>query len=335
MTSKSNRVGFGFDAFGGFKWGWGDWSEVMLWNFLPRIYRQTDASRTNQELRGWIDSIKSTLQDHREAIEFFSDLRDPLSIKESLIEVLAADFGLVDDKSNVEERRRAILFNVFQLYLNKGTEEGYRIIGAFTNVDATVQGLWENPCASGTTQTAGPSSFTLRYDEVPIDEFDGMFDDFFTVGGETLLTLRFNAATEVSLISIDEVKNITTETVLSLGPDYSEDLVAGTVTLAVPASASEQYRVLMTVNIPADVYVTDEFALWPLPVEDADDICRTNRLILNLSRIPGAVSEIPASLDEIIAKIEEFKPAHVVFDRVDYDVEIPVSMSPVVTLETL
>lgn len=334
MTSRSNRVGFGFDSFGSFKWGWGDWSEVILWNYMPAIYRSTDAARDNQELRSWIDAIKPTFQELRERIEFFTDLRDPLSIPESLIEYLAADFGLVDDKSNVEDRRRAILFSVFQLYLSKGTEEGYRIIGAFTNVNATVEGLWEVPCGSGTLQTAGPASFTLRYDEVPVDEYEGMFDDFFTLGGETLFTLRFNTGTELELLTVTEVKNITTDSVLALGVDYTVDLALGTVTLLSPALAGEQYRVTQTINIPADVYVTDEFALWPLPVEVADDVCRTNRLILNLSRIEGAVSEIPASLDEIIAKIEAFKPAHVLFDRVNYDITIPVSFAPTVTLET-
>ena len=99
MTSKSNRVGFGFDAFGSFKWGWGDWSEVMLWNFMPFIYRQEDSRRTDQELRLWIDAIKPTFQELREELEFFFDsLRDPIDAKIQFIELLAADFGLVEDK---------------------------------------------------------------------------------------------------------------------------------------------------------------------------------------------------------------------------------------------
>lgn len=332
MTTKSNRVGWGNGAFGSRPWGWGDWAEVMLWNFLPVINRQADAQRHYQELRSWVDALKPSAQLLREKVEFFFDIRDPLDAPESLLSLLANDFGLVDDKSNVEERRRAAIFSAFQIYLNKGTELGYRIVGAFTNVDVAVEGLWENPCESENYQAAGPTRFTPQYDVVPADVYEDMFDDFFPAAGSVSLTLRFNSASEVELLAVTEVRELVGDTVLTTPADYTVSLPTGVVTLTASAAAGQQYRVTMDVNIPTDLDITDEFALWPAPVEAADGVCRTNRLVVTLTRVPGAVSEVPASLSEVLAKLTTFKPAHVVFHQVNYIVDVPVSFAPTVEL---
>jgi len=325
-TTKQSRIGFGFGAFGSFKWGWGDFAEVFLWNYLPEIYKIETAKRPNQELRLWVDGIKPTIQELREKIYSFPDIRDPNSVQENLLPFLANEVGYVDDRGRTEDKRRAAIFNAWLLYLTKGTEQGYRIVGNSSNVDVTVTGLWENPCASGTYQAAGPAGWTPRFDEIPLDEHEGMFDDFFLSGGN-LLALRFDSTTTgVMLLEVTEVKDLTDNVVLVLGVDYSVDLTNGTISLLVGQTVGDQIRVTYDVNIPLDTEVPDETGLWPLQLAQTDEVCRTNRIALNMTRIPGAQSEVPAGTTEILRAIEEFKPAHVVIDSATYTVDLSVNL---------
>lgn len=171
MTTRSSRVGFGRGQFGEFNFGFGDWAEILLWNYLPEIYRVKDAERPNHELRGFIDSIKPPFQELREKIEVFLDLRDPSRVPLQLLPFLANDVGLVDDPGQVESRRRSAVFDAFLLFLNKGTAKGYTIIGAFNNVQVAVEPLWEGPCDSLNFGTAPPNMFVLSFDDVSADIF--------------------------------------------------------------------------------------------------------------------------------------------------------------------
>lgn len=323
-TSKKNRIGWGFGSFGNFRWGWGDFAEIFLWNYLPEVYKTETAKRTAQELRKWTDGIKPLIQELRERIEFFPDLRDPSSAPENLLPFLANDVGFVDNQGRTEDKRRAAIFNAWLLYLTKGTEQGYKIIGSLNNVDVDVAGLWEMPCGSGVFFSAGPSMFTPLFDEVPLDQYDGMFDDFFLSGGN-LLALRFTAVTEVVLLEVTEVKDLTDNVILVLGVDYSVDLSNGTISLLVGQTLGDQIRVTYNVSIPLDIVFLTETDLWPIRVESSEDLCRTNRIVLDMTRIDGAESEVPAGTTDILREIEEFKPAHVVIDSVSYTVNMPVS----------
>jgi hypothetical protein len=159
-----------------------------------------------------------------------------------------------------------------------------------------------------------------------------MFDDFFLSGGN-VLALRFDSTTtDVILLEVTEVKDMTANTVLVLGVDYTVDLVNGTVSLIVAQPVGNQIRVTYNVRIPLDTTVTDEKGLWPIPVDPVGDSCRTNRITLELTRIEDAESEVPAGTSKIIEAIEEFKPAHVVIDSVDYTINMPVDAQPSVEL---
>lgn len=171
MTTRSSRVGFGRGSFGSFRFGIGDWPETIFWNYLPEIYKVKDSERPKHELRGFIDSIKPPFQDLRESIESFLDLRDPARVPIRLLPFLANDVGLVDDPGQVESRRRSAVFDAFLLFLNKGTEKGYTIIGAFNNVVVAVETLWEGPADSGNFGSAPPNMFILSFDDVPADFF--------------------------------------------------------------------------------------------------------------------------------------------------------------------
>jgi len=329
--SRKNRIGFGFGTFGGFKWGWGDFAEIFLWNYLPEIYKTETEKRPNQELRRWVDGIKPLVQELRERLEFFPDIRDPNFAPENLLPFLANDVGFVDNQGRTEDKRRAAIFNAWLLYLTKGTDQGYRIVGASNNVDVTVGGLWESPCGSGVYQAAGPTSFVPLFDVIPLDEYEGMFDDFFLSGGN-VLALRFSSATDVELLEVTSVENLTANVVLVLGVDYTVDLSNGTISLLVGQGLKDQIRVTYDVNIPLDTSVPTETGLWPIVLEQVDDTCRTNRIVLDMTRIDGAESEVPATTADILREINEFKPAHVVIDSVSYTVNIPVGFVPTVEL---
>lgn len=344
-TSRSSRVGFGYGAFGAFHWGWGDFAEIILWNYIPDIYKKEDKKLTDQPFRKWTDAVKRHPQEFRELIHRFPDLRDPNDIPIDLLHFLAGDIGWTDDENRTEDKRRAALYNAWRLYLTKGSEQGYKIIGNFNNAEIEADGLWEVDCDGGTFTYTPPTTFQPMFDTTPLDAFDGMFDDFFTTGGETLLTLRFNGSAgvgDVLLVSVDEVKKTTfvyvdgvktpdTDTILVDTVDYTVNIAAGTVTLVTPAGADEQYRVTQTVNIPLD-YTTTEFGLWPLPVEPVDTRCRTNRVVLTITRIEDTESESPASLSDIVAALEEYKPAHVIFHEIHEEATVPVSFVPTVVV---
>lgn len=333
-TSRASRVGFGVGDFGHFRFGWGDYAEIVLWHYVPEIYRTTDADRPDQEFRKWTDALKIPLQDLRQKLETFPLLRSPDDIQAELLEFLANDVGYVDDEGRIDEKRRSAILGAFLLYLNKGTEKGYTIIGRLYNVDVLAIPQWESPCGSGVLSTTGQTQFQPLYDQIPADIFENFFDDFFTVGGEIVLGLRMNSSTEPELISIDGVRNITDGLDLVAGVDYISDIVGGTVTLAAAAVAGKQLRVRQSVNVNCDIIESDEYSLWPIPMEAGpEDVCRTAILDLELTRIEGAESEIPASLNETMGKIVQYRPIHVAFNKIKISAVIPVDAGMTVELE--
>lgn len=239
---RASRVGFGTGPFGDFRFGWGDWAEIVLVHYMPTMYMEADAKDPKQPLRRWLNGIKPVFQELREALEFLPTVRDPAACPIAVLPFLANDVGYVDDPSQAEDRRRSAVFDAWQLYLNKGTAKGYAIIGAFNNVLVTVEGLYEDPCGSEVLTESPPALFQLHFDDIPADVFSRMFDDFVTDGGETALPLRFNSVTALGTVQFASqpgtdyvVASVSADSSLLLAAPYTGPTNPATV--LVPASA--------------------------------------------------------------------------------------------------
>jgi len=216
-------AGWGHTAYGSGRFGWTDWGELIAWQALPEIYRRQDASQTHHPLRAIVDAFKVHIEDMRLSISQIPNLKDPYAIPIDLLDYLGYDIDQVTDENKSERLRRSAVGNAPRLYLTKGTDRGYTAIAGMEGYTIEVVPQWQAPCGSNILQDDPPSIWIPRFDTFTPDSTD-IFDDFIPSIGSTLLTLRFNASTDVSLVSVTDVSttNISKEEVLgSVGPTPS------------------------------------------------------------------------------------------------------------------
>lgn len=137
--------------------------------------------------------------------------------------------------SKDERLQRSEVLNAIQFFLNKGIDQGYVIVGAFSGLLTVVTPLWAESCSTVTElQEDGPTSFNPRFDAFPADVIatDLIFDDFFAewprrldwddpcrsswlnllftppIGEEDTLFDNFSAIAETVLIDLERVRPI-------------------------------------------------------------------------------------------------------------------------------
>lgn len=73
--------GFGQSPFGQFPFGEWAWSDTMLFQYVPELYRQADAGDIGDgALRAFLDSVRPSFDVLRRYIRAYGDLRDPLKV---------------------------------------------------------------------------------------------------------------------------------------------------------------------------------------------------------------------------------------------------------------
>jgi tail protein P2 I len=152
-TLKGSSIGFGHNPFGNSEFGYGDWSEEMLWNNMPEFYREADASSSNTSvvpnpLRNFVNALKPSYEDLRDKWGNFPTLWDAEKVPIGSLPQLAYTVGLTLDPTKPENLQRSTTLNASQLWLNKGTDSGYRIAAAFEGLLVTITPLWAESCGA-------------------------------------------------------------------------------------------------------------------------------------------------------------------------------------------
>ena len=190
----SSSLGFGSTRWGDFPWGNSDWAEQILWKAMPEFYKildqQTHGDVPNP-LRGFVDAIKPPLEELRRKTRDFPDLWNADFAPEKHLPSLARAIGLNPSTNKPEVFQRLEILNAHQLYLHKGTDKGYRIVGSFDGLDVTIEGLYAENCDPGAVlSTDEPEFWVPHFDDVPADEIhmDSIYTDRFALWPWTLLT---------------------------------------------------------------------------------------------------------------------------------------------------
>jgi hypothetical protein len=157
-SSFGSSIGFGHNPFGANQFGFGDWAEEMLWKTLPEFYREVDetgpsGSVVSQPLRKFQNALKPSYQELRVKWHQFPFLWDALVVPLDQLPQLGYNVGITVDPTKPEDLQRSSVLNASQLWVNKGSDKGYEITGAFEGLVATITPLWAETCA--------PASLTL------------------------------------------------------------------------------------------------------------------------------------------------------------------------------
>lgn len=86
--------GFGSGPFGGEPFGEYHWSRAVLYDLLPQVYKDQDAS-TGLYLSRYVEAERASWDHLRRKIRAFGDLRDPLTCRTEYDEVVSGTLGAV------------------------------------------------------------------------------------------------------------------------------------------------------------------------------------------------------------------------------------------------
>lgn len=167
--------------------GLGDWAEASLWFVIPDWYRDEDGSEgvVPAPLRGFIDAIKPLFNELLRKWRQVPDIWNALKCPEDLLPQLAYNFGITLDVTKDVSRQRSEILNAFQLFVTKGTAQGYSILAGFEDLIAEAIPLWEiNSALTGDS----PAVFEPYFDEIPMDAIplDSEYDDIYAIWPYTL-----------------------------------------------------------------------------------------------------------------------------------------------------
>jgi hypothetical protein len=190
----SSSLGFGSSPWGDFPWGNSDWAEQMLWKAMPEFYRLMDKQGhglVSEPLRGFVNAIKPPMEELRRKTRDFPNLWNADEAPVKHLPSLARTIGLNPSTDKPEVFQRLEILNAHQLYLHKGTDKGYRIVGSFDGLDVIVEGLYAENCEPGAIlSTNEPEFWVPHFDDIPADEIhmDSVYEDRFALWPWTLLT---------------------------------------------------------------------------------------------------------------------------------------------------
>ena len=185
MAGKPSAIGFGFQPFGQFAFGSADWAEEVTWGVSPQFIKDDDTLCQFDPplpLRKFLDALKPQLQDLLDKWEIFPDLWDANKVPIEQLGQLGYNFDIVPSQSKDEGLQRSEVLNAIQFFISKGTDQGYEIAGAFSNLLVTITPYWADSCGSGASlQEEEPTEFFARFDAFPADLIptDAVFTDFY------------------------------------------------------------------------------------------------------------------------------------------------------------
>lgn len=212
MATSSS--GFGSHGFGTNPFGGADWAEDATWKLIPEFYRRDDSrlrGRVANPLRGFINSIKPSINELKESFDNFTSLWDADNIPIDYIEKLAYNLGITSSKDKDEIFQRLEILNSAQLFRLKGTDKGYKIAASFEGLTVDIIPLWAENCSPNVLlYETGPTQFIPSFDEVAADtvKADTVFNNEFDYWPVTLHPTRvigelFFDSTALDLFPLD------------------------------------------------------------------------------------------------------------------------------------
>jgi len=211
--SAPSRIGFGHNPFGhphggkpfqkpdtgpgsqpykmnaGF--GYGDWAEEVTWRILPAWMRDEDGVEgvVPEPLRGFLDAVKPLLNELIFKARIFPTLWDANKCPIDQLPALAYTIGLQLDPTKAEALQRSEVLNATQLYIHKGTNQGYTILAAFEDLLVEIIPLWASDHTGAATLSPNEEMrFVPHFDDVGADQLplDSVFDDIYAIWPITL-----------------------------------------------------------------------------------------------------------------------------------------------------
>ena len=156
--SELDDVGFGFGEFGSGLFGETDWAYHVLYTELPQRIVTQDQSEGGLYEK-FVRAIALPINRLRRLINGFEEsLKDPIKIREDLLEFYAASLGLDSDPELLIDYRRMRVAIWSRFRLIKGRDEAYIVLARIHGFDATVVPLWFN----GTDYVITPPSISLE-----------------------------------------------------------------------------------------------------------------------------------------------------------------------------
>lgn len=211
--SAPSRLGFGHTLFGhprggtpfqqpdtgpssqpypmGAGFGYGDWAEEVTWGVLPSWMKDEDGSQGSvpEPLRGFIDAVKPLLNELIHKARIFPTLWDANKCPIDQLPALAYTVGITLDPTKNEALQRSEVLNATQLFIHKGTNQGYTILAAFEDLLVEVIPLWASDHTSAATLSPDElMHFVPHMDDAPSDmlPLDAVFDDIYALWPRTL-----------------------------------------------------------------------------------------------------------------------------------------------------
>lgn len=145
-------LGFGRGPFGRGPFGRSDWCFQVLYLDLPQEMIKQDQAEGGYYEK-FVRAASVPLDRLRKLIRNFDDhLRDPILIRQDLLEFYSIGFGLEMDPELREDVRRMRVDIWSRFRLIKGTEQCFVVLARIHGFEATVEELWWNGTSYLTTQ---------------------------------------------------------------------------------------------------------------------------------------------------------------------------------------
>lgn len=183
MAGAPSSIGWGLQPFGNFPFGTADWHLAALLPLIPEVHRNDDVSaggRVTLPLLTFLNSLKPLMNEIEQKWRDFPNLWNADDCSLEQLRLLASTLGVELSTDKPEVFQRLEIINLPQVIINKGTDLGYKIAGAFEGLTGNVTGLWAETCEPDAAfSEEGPQAWLGTYDEGSFDVYplDSVYTD--------------------------------------------------------------------------------------------------------------------------------------------------------------
>jgi len=214
VPGSPSSIGWGLQPFGQFPFGTADWHLAAFLPLVPEIHRTDDLTvggRVALPLLTFLNALKPNMNELEQKWRDFPDLWSADDCPVDQLRLLAATLGLELSTDKSELFQRLEIINLPQVIINKGTDLGYRIAGAFEGLEGTVTGLWAETCEPGAALSdVGPNSWFASFDDGILDSIplDSIYTDRLAIWPRPLFPIAdigalFFDTTPLDIIPLD------------------------------------------------------------------------------------------------------------------------------------
>lgn len=169
MTGIPSSIGWGLQSFGNFPFGTADWHIAAFLPLIPEVHRNDDVSaggRVAVPLFTFLNALKPLMNELEQKWRDFPDLWNADDCAVDQLRLLASTLGIELSTDKPEVFQRLEIVNLPQVIINKGTDRGYQIAGAFEGLTGRVTGLWAETCEPDAAfSEEGPQAWFPSMDE--------------------------------------------------------------------------------------------------------------------------------------------------------------------------